>query len=84
MTPEQEALREKVAREIYACEYDSDHYSLEREGELTQRLLRNQASAAIAVVLKEAARVADEHVFGGQGVALGILSLIPQEKGTER
>lgn len=87
MTPEQEALREKVARASYerwrstrpnAPAFDS-LYSDALESELAD------ADAAIAVVLKEASRVAesfnvpmtDERGLGSV-ISHEILSLIPQ------
>lgn len=97
MTPEQEALREKVAREIYDILEgpiaDQDFGRQTRQWELSLVL----ADAAIAVVLKEASRVAagcrgtnrfdlngnmiDYTPSDGGRISRMILSLIPQEEG---
>jgi hypothetical protein len=84
LTPEQEALREKVARELAKNIEEEDLW----------KFYRRTADAAIAVVLKEAARVAkgypdtyndpvSAHAELMTCVRIGnaILSLIPQEGG---
>ena len=45
-------LVEAVARAIHAKEYDEEHYPFEKEDPVQQRLLRNQATAAIRAMLK--------------------------------
>ena len=64
MTPEQEALREKVARVICATPDGYDIDKLSPDGEARKNMDR-AADAAIAVVLKEAAKVAETCRKGG-------------------
>jgi len=86
MTPEQEALREMVGREIYDIlegpVADQDFGRQTRQWELSLVL----ADATIAVVLKEASRALegdfDSEMEGyASHFRKSILSLIPQEEG---
>ena len=84
MTDDRAALVEKVAKAIYECwcsfhaVTDTSMPWAEVEGD-ERDLCRAEATAAIdlirAEVLEEAARVADDHVFGGAGVAAAIRAL---------
>ena len=97
MTPEQEALREKVARALCAAaddDWDRSFFSMVASNDTPktgQEAYRALADAVIAVVLKEAARVAkgypdtyndpvSAHAELMTCVRIGnaILSLIPQ------
>lgn len=98
MTPEQEALREKVAIALYESAHAIDTMPSDPwegpEWPEEKAAFRKHASAAIAVVLKEAARVAGAMMIGGSdgfpvvndpyisdAICSEILSLIPQEEG---